>query len=72
MTTTPNPTAEQVIAGAITAYWDDEERSGPHRGPEAHDRACGEAAALALRAHGRLSEGAPSEEQEAALGGEGE
>ena len=59
MTPTPNPTAEKVIADAITAYWADEERSGPNRGPEAHDRECGIDAAKALRAHGLLSEGAP-------------
>lgn len=59
MTTAPNPTAEQIVADAITAYWADEERSGPNRGPLAHDFACGEAAAAALRAHGLLSEGAP-------------
>ena len=62
MTPTPNPTTEQIVADAITAYWADEERSGPNRGPLAHDFACGEAATAALRAHGLLSEGAPSEE----------
>lgn len=63
MTPTPNPTAEQIVADAITAYWADEERSGPNRGPLAHDFACGEAATAALRVAGLLSEGAPSEEQ---------
>lgn len=63
MTPTPNPTAEQIVADAITAYWADEERSGPNRGPLAHDFACGEAATAALRAAGLLSGGAPSEEQ---------
>lgn len=63
MTPTPNPTAEQIVADAITAYWADEERSGPNRGPLAHDFACGEAATAALRAAGLLSEGAPTEAQ---------
>lgn len=59
--TTPNPTAEQIIAEAISAYWADEERSGPNRGPNGHDRECGIDAAKALRAHGLLSEGASHE-----------
>ena len=67
MTPTPNPTAEQIIADAITAYWADEERSGPNRGPASHDFACGEAAAAALRAHGLLSEGADPSRQEIPL-----
>ncbi|MBL5974820.1 MAG: hypothetical protein D3X82_13930 [Candidatus Leucobacter sulfamidivorax] len=63
MTPIPNPTAEQIIADAITAYWADEERSGPNRGPNAHDRECGIDAAKALRAHSLLSEVALSDEQ---------
>lgn len=60
--TNDNRTNEAIIADAITAYWRNEDRSGPNRGPEAHDMECGKAAVEALRAAGRLT-GEPGDEQ---------
>lgn len=68
--TTDNRTNEQIVAEAITAYWQDEERSGPNRGPVAHDAECGKAAVADLEAAGRLvaAEGAaPQAETDRAL-----
>lgn len=57
MTPTPNPTAEQILAAELMKLWGTPAGTEPVWMPEA------KALARVLRAHGRLSEGAPSEEQ---------
>lgn len=59
MTTTPNPTAEQAIAEALNDMWGGETHDGSPWSPEGSEVIT---IADKLRAHGLLSEGAPSEE----------
>lgn len=59
MTTTPNPTAEQIVAEAFEGTLITHRRELD----EAQRADVGRIAISALRAHGLLSEGAPSEEQ---------
>lgn len=61
-------TPEEVVAGAITAYWKDESRSGPNRGPVGHDHECAVDVVAALRDAGLLAGPVDGDAREALVG----